>query len=78
MAKLTVSSNGNPEIVSLVQHTGLGALSARRQRPRLPVQSYNNTEWEANRAIITHLYSVERQPLGEVRRRLRQMGFQVK
>lgn len=67
-------------VILPVQHVHFGNPSwtnaPRNQTPTF--KSYGNAEWEAMKATITHLYSVERQPLAEVRRQLRQLGFLVK
>ncbi|KIV83906.1 hypothetical protein PV11_05891 [Exophiala sideris] len=64
-------------------HFGIGNASltcqaAPRRNKSPPYKSYTNAEWEAIRATITHWYSVERQPLAKVLRRLREVGFLVK
>lgn len=52
--------------------------SAAHSKANLTPNSYSSVEWEAMRATITQLYAKERQPLAEVLRQLRGMGFLVK
>ncbi|KAK4947599.1 hypothetical protein LTR10_013545 [Elasticomyces elasticus] len=60
-----------------ISNASLTCQAAPRRNNSPPYKSYTNAEWEAIRATITQWYSVERQPLAQVLRRLRQVGFLV-